>query len=275
MCRALQVSRSGFYAWRARPPSERQQANVKLVRTIRQLHEQSRGTYGSPRIQAELKALGLEVGHNRIARLMKEHGLRSSRPKRFKRTTDSGHSLPVAANVLDRKFDADGPDQAWVTDITYVRTWEGWLYVNVILDLFSRRVVGWSMADHLRSELASNALTMALGHRVPERMLVHHSDRGSQYASNDYQMMLRANGILCSMSRKGECYDNAVAESFFATLKKELVYRHVWPTRTEARKAIHEYIEVFYNRKRRHSYLGNLSPVEYEKKHLRQTELAA
>lgn len=264
MCKTLGVSRSGYYAWTRRRPSSRSQANEQLLSHIREIHEESRGTYGSPRIHAELAALGHKTGLNRVARLMHENGLRASLPKKFKRTTDSGHGLPVAENVLDRSFDPEAPDKAWATDITYIRTWEGWLHLAVVIDLYSRRVVGWSMADHMRKELALNALRMALGHRVPEQMLVHHSDRGSQYASNEYQMLLKAHGIVCSMSRKGDCYDNAVVESFFATLKKELVHRQVWPTRRSARTAIHDYVEAFYNRKRRHSHLGYRTPVEFE-----------
>ena len=192
-------------------------------------------------------------------------GLQARMPRRYRRTTSSDHDLPVAANHLDRRFTVKTKDRVWATDITYVRTHEGWLYLAVVLDLFSRRVVGWSMASHLRTELVRYALEMALGNRLPESELLHHSDRGSQYASFEYQKLLQNHGIQCSMSRRAECYDNAVVESFFGTLKTELIYRKAWLTRDEARLAIHEYIEVFYNRRRRHSHLGNVSPAEFEK----------
>jgi transposase InsO family protein len=236
-----------------------------LVLKLKVLYKVNRETYGSPRLYRELKDQGFKAGRNRIARLMRENGLVATRPKRVRKTTDSSHSQPVAENVLDRKFDVPGPNRAWVTDITYIWTWEGWLYLAVVIDLFSRRVVGWSMAEHMRLELVLNALQMALGERLTDGgLLVHHSDRGSQYASETYRDTLAQQGIVCSMSRKGNCWDNAVAESFFATLKKELIARDSWPTRRSARSAIHEYITLFYNSRRRHSYLGFMSPMEYE-----------
>ncbi len=201
------------------------------------------------------------------ARLMKENGITGTPPKPFKRTTDSKHKLDVADNVLNREFTALAPNTAWATDISYVRTWEGWMYLAVVLDLFSRRVVGWSMARHMRTGLVVGALKMALGRRVPAPNMLAHSDRGSQYASHDYRNELRSNGIVCSMSRRGNCWDNAVVESFFATLKKELIHRRPWQTVKAARAAIAEYIEVFYNRKRKHSTLGNICPVEFENKY--------
>ena len=264
MCRVLGVSASGFYASRSRPPSRRSRANAELSERIRGIFQDSRATYGSPRVHYELRDQGERLGRKRVERLMREMGLKAQTPRRFRRTTDSNHDLPVAANRLDRQFLVETPDAVWATDITYVRTYEGWLYLAVVLDLFSRRVVGWSMADHMRTELVRGALEMALGNRLPEGELLHHSDRGSQYASFEYQKVLQKNGIECSMSRRAECYDNAVVESFFGTLKTELVYRHSWLTRREARLAIHEYIEVFYNRRRRHSHLGYLSPAEFE-----------
>ena len=206
---------------------------------------------------------------------MKKNRITGTPPKRFKRTTDSAHGLAVADNILNREFTVDAPDKVWVTDITYVRTWEGWLYLAVIIDLFSRRVVGWSMATHMRTSLVTGALDMALGLRQPSSDILHHSDRGSQYASHDYRDALRAQGISCSMSRKGDCWDNAVAESFFATLKKELLYRRPWPSVRKARGAIAEYIEVFYNRQRKHSTLGYVSPAQFERQNENSGEVAA
>jgi len=264
MCRQLEVSSSGYYAWRKHEPSRRAQEDDELVKRIVSIHKESRGTYGSPRVLDELKERGFEVGRRRVARLMRENGITGTAPRPFKRTTDSKHGLPVADNILSREFTVDGPDTVWATDITYVRTWEGWMYLAVIIDLFSRRVVGWSMATHMRTSLVTGALRRALGYRLPSLDMLHHSDRGSQYASHAYRAALRDNGIVCSMSRKGDCWDNAVVESFFATIKKELLHRRPWPTVHEARTAIVEYIEVFYNRKRKHSTLGYLSPVHFE-----------
>ena len=245
------------------------------METIKEVHKESRGTYGSPRMLDDLKERGFEVGRRRVARLMRDNGIVGTPPKPFKRTTDSKHSLDVADNLLNREFAVDATDTAWATDITYVRTWEGWMYLAVVIDLFSRRVVGWSMATHMRTELVMGALRMALGQRLPSPELLHHSDRGSQYASHDYRDALRNNGIICSMSRKGDCWDNAVVESFFATIKKELVHRRPWPTVRAAREAIAEYIEVFYNRKRKHSTLGNVSPAEFERRAEQEVALAA
>jgi putative transposase len=264
MCKVLEVSTQGFYAWLKRSPSGRQRANVALAVTIKELHIRSRRRYGSPRVQRALQVRGQRVGRNRIARLMREQGLRARPKRRFRRTTDSNHQHPVAPNVLDRNFTAAAPDQVWVTDITYVWTHEGWLYLAAILDLFSRRVVGWAMSNSLERQIALDALSMALQGRNPAPGLVHHSDRGCQYASGDYRRILKDRGIVCSMSRKGDCWDNAVAESFFATLKTELVYECNFATRAEATTAIFEFIEVFYNRERFHSSLGYLTPAGYE-----------
>ena len=269
------VSRSGFYAWRKRGVCRRACEDERLKSRIISIHRASRQTYGSPRIHEELKLEGFRVGRKRIVRLMQEMGITARIPRRYRKTTDSKHNQPVSDNVLSRNFDVKGPNQVWVTDISYVWTWEGWLYLAVILDLFSRRAVGWSMAEHLRKELVLEALNMALGQRLPNGDLLHHSDRGSQYASSAYRDILQTHGITCSMSRKGDCWDNAVAESFFATLKTELIHRRSWPTRREARSAIHEYIAMFYNTQRRHSYLGYLSPVEFEKLAERKDALAA
>jgi transposase InsO family protein len=275
MCKVLQVSRSGFYAWYKRPPSTRERENKRLVRVIREAHQASRRTYGSPRIHEELKDRGFEVGCNRVARLMHENGIFACCRRRFRVTTNSAHGLPVADNVLGRSFTVKAPDRAWVTDITYVWTGEGWLYLAVVIDLFSRRVVGWSMSERIKTGLVLNALKMALGQRVSDAKLLHHSDRGSQYASHAYRKALKDHGITCSMSRKGDCWDNAVAESFFATLKTELVYRMVFLTRDAARAAIAEYIEVFYNRQRRHSHLGYMSPAKYEDKRISEFRKSA
>jgi putative transposase len=266
LCKVLEVSRSGFYAWEQRVPSAHSLEDAKLRVHIAAIHERSRGLYGAPRVHAELRASGFTVSRKRVARLMRELGLASRRKRRFKATTDSKHSLPVAENVLDRQFEVDAPNVAWVTDITYVWTSEGWLYLAAILDLFSRRVVGFAMSDRIDRTLVLDALSAAIGRRVPSAGLVHHSDRGSQYASNDYQAALDDLGVVCSMSRKGNCWDNAVAESFFATLKSELIYLRRFATRAEAREAIFEFIESFYNRQRRHSTIGYATPVEYEMK---------
>jgi len=275
MCRTLNVSSSGFHAWKKRAESNRAKDDQRLGTKIAAIHRQSRGTYGSPRIHQELIAQEVAIGRKRVARLMRERGITARLPRRYRRTTDSDHDLAVADNVLSRSFTVERPDRAWVTDITYIWTWEGWLYLAVVIDLFSRRVVGWSMTDHLRTELVLNALTMALGQRFPEGELVHHSDRGSQYASEVYREALRDHGIICSMSRKGDCWDNAVVESFFGTLKTELIHRRSWPSRREVRLAVAEYIEVFYNRQRRHSFLGYRSPAEFERMFEADTLLAA
>lgn len=265
LCRVMQVSKSGFYAWLDRTPSARAKASAKLQEAIKAVFATSRETYGSPRIHAELVELGVEVSKSRVEREMRVMGLLARRPKKFRVTTDSAHDKPVAENVLDRKFDASAPNQAWATDITYVWTREGWIYLAIVIDLFSRRVVGWSMANHMRTSLVLRALRMALGRRLPAAGLLHHSDRGSQYASGAYRDALSELGIVCSMSRKGDCWDNAVSESFFSTIKHELVYRHDWTTRATATLAIADYIECFYNTRRRHSYLGFKSPAEHER----------
>jgi putative transposase len=264
MCQQLGVSRSGYYAWKERPQSERHKADQALAQEIAQVHQESRGTYGSPRVHAELRARGRRVSRKRVARLMDEEGLAARRRRRFVRTTDSRHNQPVAPNLLERNFSPGQPNSTWVTDITYVGTKQGWLYLAVVMDLFSRRVVGWSMSERIDRHLVLNALDMALKGRQPPQGLMHHSDRGSQYASADYQQALAARGIQCSMSRKGNCWDNAVVESFFSSLKLELVYTTQFTTHEQARLALFDYIEVFYNRQRRHSSLGYLSPVNFE-----------
>lgn len=264
LCRVLEVVPSGFYAWRGRPPSKHQQRDIELAVHIAAIHHEHKKRYGSPQVHGQLKKQGERVSKKRVARIMREQGLSAKLPKRFRRTTDSSHDLPVAKNLLGRNFTTEAPDRVWVTDITYVRTWEGWLYVAAVLDLFSRRVVGWAIADHMQTELALDALRMAVRLRQPQPGLIHHSDRGSQYASKAYQEELAVHGMVCSMSRKGNCWDNAVAESFFATLKGDLIDRDVWPTRRRTMLAISEYIACYYNANRGHSTLGYMSPMEYE-----------
>jgi transposase InsO family protein len=264
MCRVLAVTRSGYYAWRQRPESTRALRNRALHEEIRLAHTASRGTYGSPRIHRQLVADGHAVGRHRVARLMRRSGLKARCRRRFRTTTQSNHAHPIAENLLERQFAVESRDRAWVTDITYVWTQEGWLYLAVILDLYSRRVIGWSMGTRIDQELTLRALRMAFASRAPKGPLIHHSDRGSQYAATAYRDLLKAHGVACSMSRKGDCWDNAVAESFFATLKTELVYRTEFRTRARARRAIFEYVEGFYNRVRRHSYLGYVSPQAFE-----------
>jgi putative transposase len=265
LCQVLGVSRSGYYAWRDRPPSERARRRDRLVAAIGEAHAESRATYGSPRVYHALKARGVTCCENTVAKLMKAQGLRAKARRPFTpRTTESRHDRPTAPNTLNREFYPDRRDAVWTADITYVPTAEGWLYLAVVLDLFSRRVVGWATADHLRSELACDALRMALAHRRPKGELLHHSDRGVQYASAAYQALLAAHGIEPSMSRAGDCYDNAVTESFFSTAKRELTHHESYATREEARRSLFEYIEVFYNRRRLHSTLGYRSPAEFE-----------
>lgn len=264
MCRVLAVSTSGYYDWRGRAESRRQKEDRRLVVEIKAIHKESRQTYGSPRIHDELKDRGRRCGRKRVACLMRLHGIRAKQTRRFKATTDSKHTLPVAENVLSRQFTPSAPDVAWAADITYIPTRQGWLYLAVVIDLFSRRVVGWSMHKRLKRRLVLDALKMALRGRSPAPGLIHHSDRGSQYASADYQALLEAQQMVCSMSRRGNCWDNAPVESFFSTLKRELVHHRRYQTRAEARAEIFEYIEVWYNRRRRHSSLGSKSPVEYE-----------
>lgn len=271
MCRVLRVSTSGYYAYVGRGPSTRKREDEKLKVHIGAVHARSRGTYGRARVGRQLLKENVEVGKQRVARLMREMGLQGLPKKRFRRTTDSNHSRPVAPNVLDRKFEAERPNQYWVTDITCIWTWEGWLYLAAILELFSRRVVGWAMQPHVRTELALEALHMALGRCLPDVGLVHHSDRGVQYAASTYQAALDENNIVCSMSRKGDCWDNAVSESFFGTLKTELINRRSWPTRREAKDAVVDYIEGFYNPHRLHSSLGYVSPIEFESIHSIET----
>jgi putative transposase len=267
MCQVLEVSRSGFYAWRKRPESVRSQRQQALVEEINTIHsDRDMKSYGSPRMQRELAARGHEVSENTVAKLMREHGLRAASSRKFRVTTDSHHSLPVAENVLNREFQQESPDRVWLADITYVWTREGWLYLACVLDACSRKIVGWSMSERITKDLVLEALRMGLGRRRPDCAagLLHHSDRGSQYASGAFQELLRDEHITCSMSRKGNCWDNAMMESFFATLKKERIHQEEYATREEARTSVFDYIERFYNRIRRHSALGYQSPEQFE-----------
>jgi transposase InsO family protein len=265
MADLLGVSTAGYYDWRDRPPSQREQRRSSLLKDIRAVHEEFKGRYGSPRIHAELKDAGHGCCVNTVAEVMRQAGIRAKTARKFRHnTTDSNHKRPVADNVLDREFCVDGPNQAWVADITYVPTREGWLYLAIVEDLYSRMIVGWSMDSTMTSRLVVDALEMAVQRRLPGEDLLAHSDRGSQYASEHYQQILGKHGIECSMSGVGQCWDNAPAESFFATLKKELVHDEDFQTRACAIASIFEFIEVFYNRQRRHSTLGYVSPAEYE-----------
>ena len=265
-CEVLWVSRSGYYAWRDRPASSRAKRREELAAKVRAVHEANRRVYGSPRVCAALRASGEGACENTVAKVMRDNGIRAKAKRKYvPRTTDSAHDRPVAPNVLGRDFDADLPDRKWAADITYVPTAEGWLYVAAVIDLCSRKVVGWSMAEHMRTDLVSDALGMALARRSPGAGLLHHSDRGVQYASDDYQHLLRSHGIECSMSGRGDCWDNAAMESFWGTLKTELVHHEHYQTREQARASIFEYVEVFYNRQRLHSSLGFQSPEQFER----------
>jgi transposase InsO family protein len=265
MCRVLGVSPGGYYDWRGRPESPMTERREALVVAIKAIHGEVKARYGSPRIHAELVARGLPCSVNTVARLMREGGIAAKTKRKFRCTTDSNHDRPVAENIVDRRFDPEAPDQVWTADITYIATAEGWLYLAAVEDLHSKRIVGWSMGQRIDSRLVVDALEMAVSRRLPGTGLVAHSDRGSQYASEHYQRLLAGHGITCSMSRRGNCWDNAPMESFFASLKKELTHGETFATREQARASLFEYIEVFYNRVRRHSSLGYMSPIEYER----------
>jgi transposase InsO family protein len=268
MCDILQVSTAGYYAWRDRPVSVGQERRDRLIAEIRVIHDTVKARYGSPRIHAELVARGSPCCVNTVAKLMQTQGIAAKTARKFRHTTDSNHDLPVAENLLDRAFDPAIANQAWVSDFTFIPTREGWLYLAAVEDLYSRRVVGWAMNERMTSRLVVDALAMAVQRRLPEEGLLAHSDRGSQYASEPYRRLLAKHGIACSMSRRANCWDNAPMESFFASLKKELVHHEDYQTREEAKASIFEYIEVFYNRQRRHSTLGFKSPAEYEQPEL-------
>mgnify|MGYP003610129863 CR=1 FL=1 len=266
VCQSLSVSRSGFYLWSDPQPGKREEENTRLEQEIQKIHMEYKERYGSPRIHAELKDRGFACNHKRVERVMKEKGIRSKRAKKMKVvTTDSKHSLPVAENLLGRDFNPPGPNQVWVGDITYIQTGEGWVYLATVIDLWSRKVVGWETSDSMETGLVITALERACASRVRPEGVIFHSDRGSQYASHDFRLSLEQNGVIQSMSRKGDCWDNACAESFFKTLKAEEVFHRKYQTKEEARMSIFEFIEVFYNRQRKHSYLGYLSPEEFER----------
>jgi putative transposase len=273
LCRALGVSPSGYWAWRRRAPSQRAVANAQLQRQIVSIHSASRTTYGAPRIHAELRAQGVRCSRKRVARLMRVAGVRGCHRRRF-HTTRRDPARPSAPDLVERAFVAAAPDQVWVADMTYVPTQQGFLFLAVVLDVCSRRVVGWSMAAHLRTELVLAALEMALQHRRPPAGLIHHSDHGSQYTAAAFQERCQRAGVRSSMGSVGDCFDNALAESFFATLECELLMRTRWRTHLEARTALFDFIEVFYNRQRRHSALGYLSPEAFERR-IQETPVVA
>jgi putative transposase len=261
LCTALQVSDSGFTSWQRSDGPKKWLSDGELLKRIREIHDETKAAYGSPRIYQELKGLGIPVSKGRVERLMRENGLRGRHKRRFKATTDSKHTLPVAPNRLEQNFETERPDQVWTADITYIATAEGWLYLAIVLDLYTRQIVGWAMRERMTKELVIDALRMAWFRRRPPPGLIHHSDRGSQYCSHDSQKQLAAYGMLASMSRKGNCWDNATSESFFNSLKNERVHGSRYETRDEARADLFDYVEVFYNRSRRHSALGGQSPA--------------
>jgi len=278
LCAALQVSDSGFTTWQRGEGPTKWLSDGELLKLIREIHQETKAAYGSPRIFLELKGRGFPVSKGRVERLMRENGLRGRHKRRFKATTDSKHSLPVAPNLLDQNFETERPDQAWTADITYVATAEGWLYLAIVLDLYTRQIVGWAMRERMTKELVIDALRMAWFRRRPRPGLIHHSDRGSQYCSHDFQKQLAEYGMLASMSRKGNCWDNATSESFFNSLKNERVHGSRYETRDEARADLFDYVEVFYNRSRRHSALGGQSPAAVYEAWLKtqsETKLAA
>ena len=266
MCRLLEVSRSGYYAWRVRPESQRAKTDRELLTRIRQIHADSDGVYGAVKIAAELNEQGCPCGRHKVARLMRRAGLKGCPKTTFKVTTQRDPKHAVADNLLQQNFAAENPNERWASDITYIRTRQGWLYLAVVLDLYSRRIVGWSMSRWITRHLVISALNMAVDQRLPGEELIHHSDRGSQYTSDDFRDELEKHNIACSMSGTGNCYDNAVVESFFGLLKRERVNRKYYSTRDDAKQDIFDYIECFYNRKRRHGYLGNISPAAFEER---------
>ena len=265
LCQIMDVSPRGFRAFRSRPISQSQRTDMVLLAHIREQHRLSLGSYGRPRMTEELKELGFDVGHRRVGRIMRQNGISVVRTHKHKVTTDSNHKFNIAPNLLNRNFSADQPNQKWVVDISYIWTREGWLYLAVVLDLYSRRVIGWAVSNRMKRDLAIRALEMAVALRKPAKGCIHHSDRGSQYCSHDYQKLLRKHGFKASMSGKGNCYDNAAMETFFKTIKAELIWRHSWQTRRDAEVAIFEYINGFYNPRRRHSALGWKSPLAFER----------
>jgi putative transposase len=264
MCRFLKVSRSGYYEWCKRDESPRKKKDRELKEKILAIYNKSKKHYGSPRIHDELHDMGIPCSKKRVERLMRELGIRARHKRQFRITTNSKHNYPVAANLLNRQFQVKGPNQVWVADITYIRTFEGWLYLAAVMDLYSRKIVGWSMSETMNTAMAIAALKMAINRRRPPKGLLHHSDRGVQYASYDYQDVLNENHMICSMSRKGNCWDNAPAESFFSTLKTECIEGKIYLSRAQAKREIFEFIEIDYNRKRRHSSIGSMTPENFE-----------
>ena len=266
LCRVLQVSSRGFRAWKTRPISQTQRDDMVLLTHIREQHRLSLRSYGRPRMTEELQELGLNFGHRRVGRLMRENGIKVVRTRKHKVTTDSNHRFNIAPNLLDQDFSAIGPNQIWAGDISYIWTNEGWLYLAVVIDLYSRRVIGWAVSNRMKRDLAIRALDMAVALRQPPKGCIHHTDRGSQYCSGDYQKRLKQHGFLVSMSGKGNCYDNSMVETFFKSLKAELIWRQKWETRSQAEGAIFQYINGFYNPRRRHSSLGGKSPLAFERR---------
>lgn len=265
MCQVLEVSRCGYYSWLNREPSPLEEENKRLLARIQEIYYQNHQTYGSPRIYRKLRQQGYNCSKKRVERIMREVGLKSIHNKKYKVTTDSGHSLPVSRNIIEQNFNTTRPDQLWVTDITYIPTREGWLYLSAVMDVHTRKIIGWAMDKLMTKDFTIKALKMALKTRRPSTSLIHHSDRGSQYASHEYQEILQHYGIESSMSRKGNCWDNAVVESFFKTLKVELIHRNTYKNRRQAAQDIFEYIEIFYNRERLHSAIGYTTPESFEK----------
>jgi len=266
LCRVMQVSSGGYRSWRTRPMSQRQRDDMVLLVHIREQYKLSMQSYGRPRMTEELQELGFDVSHHRVGWLMRQNGIKAVRTRKHKVTTDSNHSFNIAPNLLDRKFTASGPNQKWAGDITYIWTSEGWLYLAVILDLYSRRIIGWAASNRMKRDLVIRALEMAVALRQPPKGCIHHTDRGSQYCSNDYQKVLKKHDFQVSMSGRGDCYDNAVVETFFKTLKAELIWRNTWTTRRQTEIALFEYINGFYNPRRRHSTLGGKSPLAFERR---------
>jgi transposase InsO family protein len=264
LCRIFEISGSGYYGWKKCKTSSRAQKDQRLLEKIQHIHTTKRSRYGSPRIHAELKNQGERCSRKRVARIMRENGIEAKHKRKFKATTDSQHKFPVAPNLLEQNFKVSEPNRIWTADISYCWTLEGWVYLAVVLDMYSRKIVGWAMSERMTRELVINAFLMAYWARKPKTDLIHHSDKGSQYASHDFRHVLSNFGAIPSMSGKGNCFDNAVTETFFHTLKTELMFDCVFKTREEAKSAVFEYIEIFYNRERRHSTLGYCSPVEFE-----------
>lgn len=274
MCKVLGVSKSGYYTWLKRPKSKQLKRKEKLIGQIKRVYLESRRNYGSPKITKQLNSEGVSVSQKTVSRIMQKEGIRSKTVRKYKATTNSKHTLPIYPNLLDQQFKVERPGQAWVADITYIWTSEGWLYLATVMELFSRRIIGWAMGDRMTKELVLMALKRAIQTQAPTPGLIHHSDRGSQYASKEYQQILQNSRITTSMSRKGNCYDNACIESFHSVIKKELIFHEKYKTRDQAKKSIVEYIVSFYNYKRIHSFTNYMSPIAYEKQYYKALEIA-